>query len=275
MGDFTQDTAVTRGEDGRLGARLSEDWAIWGPNGGYVASIALRAAGLVAPEGHRPAVFSCQYLSAAKFDAVEIEVEPVRQGRQAWCLNVAMSQAGKRFLQAQVWTTDRADGPDHADAKAPAVPGVAALKDISEHLPPGTPMHPFWAHIEQRPVTYRPFGDVDPRGAVSENWYRIRGVDAAAADAYLDGARALLLLDTMPWPTFHRGQGRQLDYIAPSLDLTVWLHRRATGSDWLMTAIHADMASGGLIHGGGRIWTEDGQLVATGGSQLLVVDRRG
>ena len=44
MGDFALDTAVS-GEDGRYTATLSHDWEIWGPNGGYVAAIALRAAG--------------------------------------------------------------------------------------------------------------------------------------------------------------------------------------------------------------------------------------
>src|SRR4029077_20273976 len=44
MGDLAVDTAV-EGHDGRYTARLSRDWEIWGPNGGYVAALALRAAG--------------------------------------------------------------------------------------------------------------------------------------------------------------------------------------------------------------------------------------
>ena len=54
MGQLQIDTAISRDGD-RLTAVLNEDWKIWGPNGGYVASIALRAAGAVAPEDHRPA----------------------------------------------------------------------------------------------------------------------------------------------------------------------------------------------------------------------------
>ena len=41
MGDLAIDTAV-EGSDGRYRARLSRDWEIWGPNGGYLAAIALR-----------------------------------------------------------------------------------------------------------------------------------------------------------------------------------------------------------------------------------------
>ena len=45
MGDFEADTRL-EGENGRYRASISRDWEIWGPNGGYVAAIALRAAGL-------------------------------------------------------------------------------------------------------------------------------------------------------------------------------------------------------------------------------------
>jgi hypothetical protein len=44
MGDFERDTRV-EGGGGRYRATLSEDWRIWGPNGGYLAAIALRAVG--------------------------------------------------------------------------------------------------------------------------------------------------------------------------------------------------------------------------------------
>ena len=82
MSTYQADTEV-RGEAGKLLATLSRDWEIWGPSGGYIASIALRAAGKIAPLDHRPATFSCQYLAAGQFWDVEIEVEPVRKGRNA------------------------------------------------------------------------------------------------------------------------------------------------------------------------------------------------
>ncbi len=43
MGDFEIDTRV-EGEKGRYKATLSRAWELWGPSGGYVAAIALRAA---------------------------------------------------------------------------------------------------------------------------------------------------------------------------------------------------------------------------------------
>ena len=55
-------------ENDRYVAHLSEDWEIWGPNGGYLAAIALRAAGLVA-QIQQPASFYCHFLSSPAFGA--------------------------------------------------------------------------------------------------------------------------------------------------------------------------------------------------------------
>jgi hypothetical protein len=41
MAGFANDTEV-RERDGRLAATFSRDWEIWGPNGGYVSTTALR-----------------------------------------------------------------------------------------------------------------------------------------------------------------------------------------------------------------------------------------
>ena len=58
MGDLATDTAVTMVSPGRYRADLAPDWEIWGPNGGYLASVAMRAAGgstlLCRPATRRP-----------------------------------------------------------------------------------------------------------------------------------------------------------------------------------------------------------------------------
>ena len=57
MGNLADDSVVERVDDGRYTAKLSSDWEIWGPMGGYVAAVALRAAGAESPFS-RPAAFS-------------------------------------------------------------------------------------------------------------------------------------------------------------------------------------------------------------------------
>lgn len=273
MGALQDDTALIE-RDGRLTATLSRDWEIWGPNGGYLSAIALRAAGRAAPEGHKPASFSCQYLSSPPFGEVELVVTPVKSGRAAWCLNVAMVQGGRTHLQAQVWTASRTTGPEQVEAAAPDVPGPTDLQPIEAHLPPDAPIHRFHANFDHRPVRYTPWGERNPDGAHVREWRRFRGFEAGK-DPFLDQARALLLIDTLVWPTFARSLSERPAYIAPSLDLSVWFHDApGAASEWLLLDVRADAAKAGLIYGDARVWTQEGRLVATGGSHLLVVDPR-
>jgi hypothetical protein len=83
MGDLDVDTRLSGGA-GIYTGKLSPDWKIWGPNGGYVAAVALRAAGLESRLA-RPASFSCQFLEAGAFEAVDVRVETLRRGRSIGC----------------------------------------------------------------------------------------------------------------------------------------------------------------------------------------------
>src|ERR1700733_5120417 len=201
MAGFANDTAI-REENGKLLATLSRDWEIWGPNGGYIASIALRAAGSVVPADHRPATFSCQYLSTGQFADVEIDADAVRKGRNVWCTNVALRQGEKRLLQAQVWTTNKTDGPAKVDRLMPSVASPANLRTWSELFPDkvGTGF-PFWNNFEGRPASFLVEGKADPRGSVIQDWNRFLDF-APTEDPFLDSARALVMIDTYPWIAF-------------------------------------------------------------------------
>ncbi|WP_309089265.1 thioesterase family protein [Phenylobacterium sp.] len=278
MGLLHVDTQVSRQGD-RLVADVSRDWEVWGPNGGYVSAIALRAAGLVAPPGHRPASLSVQYVSVGGFGETECRVTPVKQGRSAWLLNVELIQQEKVFLQAQVWSVARDDGPETAEAEMPDAPPPAALKTfrqhVVEHYGDAAPEpHVFWTNIDVKPLSWQPFeAPRTARPATLVEWFNFPGFDPGD-DAFAAFAPAVVLIDTLLWPTHHRGRAQAPDYIAPSLDLTVWFHEPPRGAQWLLLDAVSDTARAGLIHGRGRLWTEDGRLVATGGSNLIYTPKR-
>jgi len=265
---FTTDTAVAE-RDGALVAEVSRDWEIWGPNGGYLAAIALRAAGARAPAGHRPASVSVQYLARGLFGPARLDVECLREARFAACYGVTMWQQDRRTLTAQVWTTAKpaGDGPAYRDVRRPDVPGPEALPPSAHHLK-DEPAHVFWQHFDAHPVRWSWPGDPDPRGHVYEQWMRFRD-HAPGTDPFLDQARALLLIDTMLWPTHWRGEPPGADYVAPSLDVAVWFHEASGDADWLLIEARTPVAGSGLVHGHARVWTRDGKLVASGGSNLL------
>ncbi len=272
MGKLQDDTALSE-RDGRLFATLSRDWEIWGPNGGYVSAIALRAAGKRAPQGHRPATISVQYLAAGKFAEAEAIVEPVKQGRSACCFNVALVQEGRRFLQAQVWTTDRSSGPDTSELAMPDVPRPSALKTYRELVPRESDKREFFDNFDVKPLKIFTREAPHPGGAVIQEWYRFPGFDSGG-DVFADCARPLLLIDTLLWPAHHRGlRAGYPNYIAPSLDVSAWFHESPQDSDWLFIDVHTPTARNGLIHGTARVWSEDGRLLATGSSHMLVTPR--
>src|ERR1043165_1098450 len=96
-----EEATRVEGSGGTYEAHLSREWEIWGPNGGYLATIALRAAGRVAPIP-RGAALHAHYLRAARFEAVELRCELLQAGQKAESIRVEMRQAGKLVLSALV-----------------------------------------------------------------------------------------------------------------------------------------------------------------------------
>ena len=131
------------GDDGRYVAHLSDDWEIWGPNGGYLAAIALRAAGKVA-HIQQPRSFYCHFLSSPAFDVVQLDVRVLKQGRRAESFAVEMTQGHKPVLQALVKTAADGPGYSHQHLEAPEVPPPASLKTYQE-------LHPSIALLRHSP----------------------------------------------------------------------------------------------------------------------------
>jgi acyl-CoA thioesterase II len=268
MGDLAVDTTVT-GADGRYRAVLSRDWEIWGPNGGYVAAIALRAAGAASPFP-RPASFACHYLSVADFDTVDMHVTGLRQAKRAASLRVSMTQKARPILEAIVWVTEEGRGLEHDVTRMPEVPHAHALRSIEELVGPENynPTYRFWRNLETRPLAWVPWEQRTPQPPVWREWYRFRP-RATFDDPFADAARHVVLVDTMLWPAACLPYVPDSGYVAPSIDLTLQFHRLAPQSAWLLSDATAPIAGDGLIGAQSRVWSEDGQLLASGGGTLL------
>lgn len=256
--------------DGAATAEIDPAWSIWGPIGGYVAAIALRGAGRIAPPGHRPVTFSCQFLSRANPAAVQVEAVTIKAGSTA-CHNVTLTQDGRAFLQAQVWTTSKNAGPSRSDLTMPDVPAANTLESFADQMSRlGRELAGFWTLIDGRQVDFRPTGDADPRGCRTERWLRIIEWHATP-DPFLEAARALIGIDAHIWPAHIRGLDALPSYVAPSLDLTVWFHTAAPEAEWQLVEARSEVSGEGLMAGTARLWSSDGVLVASGGSQCLIV----
>ncbi len=267
MGDFAVDTAVEGGA-GRYRAHLSREWDVWGPNGGYVAAVALRALGAESPLP-RPATFTCQYLNVAKFEAVDLAVTTLRVSKRAAALRVSMTQGDRPILEALSWfVAEGMEGLTHDVTTMPDVPGPDELKPMEELVDDYDKWYPFWQNVESRPPRWVPHNEW--RGGPPEwlTWTRFRPT-ATFADPIVDASRSLLWLDTMLWPAASAPHTAPQTHIAPNLDVSVQFHAAAPDCEWLLCDGTSPVATGGLMGCTGRIWTPDGRLLASGGGQLF------
>ena len=256
------------GSDGTYSAEVGEEWEIWGPSGGYLAALTLRAAGLCA-EIPRPASYYCHFLSPPEFGPVELSVERLKQGRRSESLAVRMTQGGRDIMFAVVRTAAEGPGYSHQEVEAPAVDPPDASRPVERRAADGGRLFAFWNNVScRRPQTERT--DSEPSPVIRE-WVRFEPTPTFE-DPFIDAARPLILLDTFGWPAVYM-KHRGVDFVAPNLDTAVWFHRPPAASGWLLVDHESPVAGGGLIGVSGRVWDEEGNLVASGGAQLYSIPR--
>ena len=237
MGDLAADTAL-KARTGGTALHLSRDWEIWGPNGGYLAVIALRAAGADTPL-RRPATFSCHYLGVADFGAVDLDVRTIRGSRRAASVAVSMTQGGKPILEAQAWIVGDVDGLEHDAAPMPAVAPPDELPNVDE-LMTGEERGPYHALEQLRGATasWLRRSDWEARGAGRPELsivVSLRSARDTFDDSFVDAGRALLLVDTLGWPAAVRGTRATCPCTrGPSLDVTARFHARVPETPWLL-----------------------------------------
>jgi len=276
MGDLGRDTAVESVSEheggGRFAAVLSRDWEIWGPNGGYVAAVALRAAGASSPF-RRPASLSCHFLGVAAFDQVDIEVRHLRAARTALSQRVEITQQGRAILEAIIWSVGDIQGleHDHSAKLDPGVPGPDGVADIAEHLTEEEkeqgPPYAFWTNFDVKPIRFHR-EQPEVLEPVWQEWIRFApGPDLS--DPWIDACRSVILIDVQSWPAASGAHRWGHGFIAPSLDLYVGFHDPRPESEWLLADGFGPVARDGLMGWNGRLWSEDRRLVATGSGQCL------
>lgn len=247
-------------------ASLHPDWQVWFPNGGYMGAILLRAASEVS-SFELPLSFHCHFVSVPAIGAVEIDVTSLRRTRYAESLSMTMRQGEKIILQALVWFGTQVEGYVHDNVLMPEVPAPAACKATTE-IEGAHAHHPFWKNFEQRPTTNNVHWQIsEVEKATQRDWIQFSPY-SKAPNICLDMMRYVIVLDTYVWPAAaraHPGDGR---YIAPTLSLNIDFHRHYAG-DWLLSDASAPIASNGYMAGLNRLWSEQGDLLATASATLM------
>jgi acyl-CoA thioesterase len=272
MSDLQSDTEVTGGP-GTWTAEISDDWRLWSPSGGYLATIALRAADRHAP-GMRPASLECHFLKSPDPGEVRLTTHTLRQTGRAHSVRVSMSQHGHAILEAIIWVVRPAlDGLPFRTLPPPdGVPRPESLQPLEQLVGRASLGDPFWQHLEERlvePEQHLSWPDSPGDHAERLSWLRYRP-ERGYEDVYVDAGRAVVAIDVFVYPAAVFVLSKdQLTHIAPTLSLSIAFHRPQPESEWLLLHVKDTVAGDGLVSGRALLWSESGTLVASGGTQQL------
>lgn len=263
MANFVRDTRVEREAPGAYRAALSPEWAVWGPNGGYLAAIALRAA-MAESRLPRPASFHCHFLAVGTFGPVAVRVHAQGGGKRAESLRVEVAQGERLLLHATAWMVDDGlQGFAHDHGQPPEVPAPGALRGYQDLSDDYADWYPIWRSMEGRPLRWREA----PGEPLWRTWLRFTDTSIEGREA--DAVRQLFWLDFPGWNATIAAHDWPFRYIAPNLDLTVQFHRFAPEETWMLADGVVPLATDGMVGCVSRLWTEDGRLLATGTSKHL------
>ena len=262
MTEFDAATAVARTGEDTFTASLSRDWWVFtGPNGGYVASVLLRAlTERVGDPARMARSLTVHYLRPPGEGPVAIATRLVRAGRSVATLTATMTQNDAEVaLATAVFARPRPFLPFH-DATPPDVPGP------DETPPSSWPPHlfpPISRRFTYRPLTRETVFSGEERAEAS-CWLRLdepRPLDpvllATIADAVVP---AVFPKATVP-------------VAATTIDLTVHFRAAADAEPydgWALAAMRSRVSVDGFVEEDGEVWTPDGRLIAQS-RQLAVV----
>lgn len=255
--DFDTATAVRRGDGGALLAELDQTWQVGGGilNGGYLLSVAARAAISESPHPH-PVAVAASYIRPTPAGTATLEVTPGAAGRTLAhsVVTLSGSGAGPSIVVQATTATLTDDAPEYFSAPAPSIPPPDECVDLSARLQPDRSKRPGLSrHIDTRLDPATAGWTVGEPGdePLLRAW--IRFVDERPADP----VSLLTFADVLPPLGFSIGQRGW----APTVQLQV-LVRGVPAPGWCLAETRAVQIAGGWIDEDCTIWDSEGKLVA-------------
>jgi len=246
--------------------------------GGQVAAQALVASAGTVPDDREVHSLHSYFLRPGDTEVpIVYDVEAIRDGRSFSTRRVVARQHGRPIYYLTASFQIPEDGFDHQDV-IPSVPAPEDCLDVAEVFRSsergGELWKREWAALEVRYVgDSRPGGVLPPDEHPSQArlWIRVAGkladdpVQQVAAFTY---ASDLTLLGSTLVP--HDVLIGSPKVQSASLDHTVWFHRPFRADEWWLYDQVSPSASGGRGLAIGRVFTQDGRLVATVAQEGLI-----
>ena len=250
--------------------------------GGQVAAQALVAASRTAPD-HMQMHSMHSYFLRPGDTAVPIvyDVDPVRDGRSFATRRVLARQHGRPIYALTASFQVEEDGFEHQDVM-PDVPSPEEAFDVvaamtSTRSDRREEWLREWAALELRHAgDSRPGGSLpnDQQPAVVRYWIKV--ADRLPDDALIHRAALTYVSDmTLLGATLlpHGLHPNSAGVQAASLDHTVWFHGPYRADEWLLYDQTSPIAAGARGLAFGRLFSEDGRLVASVAQEGLIRPR--
>lgn len=247
--------------------------------GGQVAAQALIAASRTVPEGFHVHSLHSYFLLAGDYNVPIIyDVERIRDGKSFATRRVLARQHGRPIYYQSLSFQKLEEGLEHQDVM-PEVKGPDEglnLMDLMKERGNDDGLSTEWAALDVRWLGNSSYGlDPDPmHPSRTQVWIRVDGrltddpMEHLATFTYASDVS--LLGATL---AAHPDNGPDKVQMA-SLDHTIWFHRPFRADEWWLYDQQSPSASGGRGLALGRIFTQDGTLVATVAQEGLIRPRR-
>jgi acyl-CoA thioesterase-2 len=251
--------------------------------GGQVLGQALSAAAQTVPNGRACHSFQSYFLRPGDVSRpIVYDVDRIRDGSSFTTRRVVAIQGGEAIFHLSASFQKAEAGFDHSD-EMPDAPAPETLPTEQQRIAQHRDRLPkvlVDRAVADRPFDMRPVEEQDdpispkPRAARRLVWFRADGQlgDDPALHQYLLAYLsdwAFVSTALLPHGVTWLSPGMQV----ASVDHVMWFHRPFRADDWLLHVIESPSASGarGLVRG--RVFTRQGQLVASTAQEGLIRQR--
>ncbi|MFZ5745180.1 MAG: acyl-CoA thioesterase [Pseudomonadota bacterium] len=264
-------TVEPHGEDRFIGRR--KKGGIGRVFGGEVIAQALNAAQATVEEGRAAHSLHAYFLRGGSEEhPCDLQVARDFDGGSFSNRRVVASQQGRPILNLTASFQKHEEGLSHRDAEMPDVPPpdelepeVNVRRRFAEQARPEA-RHHFLAPrpVEMRAVEGRHWMNPQPAPPRSHSWFKTVAPlpdDPSIHRAILAYASDMTLLGTCALP--HGLSWARGEVVSASLDHAVWFHDDFRADEWLLYATDSPWSDRGRGFNRGRIFTQDGRLVAS------------
>lgn len=248
--------------------------------GGQVLGQSLSAASQTLPQGEwAPHSLHAYFLRPGNVvDAIEFEVDCVRDGRSFAMRRITASQKGKAILTMMCSFQHPEEGFEHQDTmpevKGPE--GILSQLELSRMFKDKFPESVREIYTADKPIEIRAIDPINifapkKQDPIKHVWMK---ADAKLADDPMLHANVLTyasdfnLIGTSMMP--HGVSFAQKDMRVASLDHAIWFHRPVKMDEWLLYSLDSPSASSGRGFCRGQVFNQQGEMVASVSQEGLI-----